>query len=219
MNESTPEEPDHELLRRIQNREHDPDVADEAFKAFYLRHRDHVYDQVCFVKRKLGMKAIDEEDFVIRVFGKVWQSACKTYSRSKSNASVEERLSVRAWLGTITKNLIRDERSERSEVYNPDDAVERAVESETETTVASSHDSTELLRTVQSVLSERDAKVVWFKIEAYNPKTGETEPDPEAVKVFCDEIGISPGYLRKIYSRAITTLQEAMATVTPFIHK
>ena len=72
---------------------------------------------------------------------------------------------------------------------------------------------------MNSVLSERDAKVVWFKIQAYDPATGECEPDPAVVDAFCTENGIKPDHLRKIYSRARETLREALAPSVPFIYR
>lgn len=218
MNESATEPPDHVLLQQMRDRERLPAIAEQAFDEFYNRHRGYVYDQVCFAKRKLRMKKIDEEDFVIEVFRKVWQSACQTYSRTKSNEEIEERLSVRAWLGRIAKNLILDELGVRANVLSHDDGVERTSNGETSESIVA-EDSTELIHRVNSVLSERDAKVVWFKIQAYDPATGECEPDPTAVDVFCTENGIKPEYLRKIYSRAIVTLREAMAPSIPFIHR
>jgi len=218
VNESDTEPPDHLLLQQMGDRERLPALADQAFEIFYNRHKGYVFDQACFIKRKFRMKQMDEEDFVFQVFRKVWQSACQTYSRSQSNEDVEERLSVRAWLGKITKNLILDELGDRAKVLSHDDGIEMTTSSDFPEEFAS-HDSSELLLVVNKVLSERDAKVVWFKIGAYDPATGQCEPDPTAVEAFCDEIRIKPEYLRKIYSRAIATLREAMAPSIPLIDK
>ncbi len=218
MNESAAEPPDHSLLQQMGYRERSPDIADRAFETFYDRHKDYVYDQVCFIKRKFRMKHLDEADFVCQVFRKVWQSACKTYSRSKSNEAVEERVSVRAWLGMITKNLILDEAGARAKVLVHDEGIEPTTRSEFSEEFTT-HDPSELLLVVNRVLSERDAKAVWFKIGAYDPVTGCCEPDASSVEAFCDENRITPEYLRKIYSRAIATLREAMAPSIPLIHR
>lgn len=218
MNESAAEPPDHLLLQQMGERERSPAIAGRAFEIFYDRHKDHVYDQACYIKRKFRMKQLDEADFVCQVFRKVWQSACKTYSREKSNDEVEERLSVRAWLGRMMKNLLLDEIGARAKVQTHDDGVELTTSSDF-LDEFTTQDPSELIHVVNTVLSERDAKVVWFKIEAYDPATGQCEPDPSAVEAFCFENSITPEYLRKIYSRAIATLREAMAPSVPLIHR
>lgn len=216
MNESITEPPDHELLRRIRNRDADSNTAERAFNLFFARHREYVFDQIGYAKRKLNAKGIDEADFCIGVFRKVWDSGSRTYSVDRANGTVEERLSVRAWLGTIAKNLLREELRDRHKVCEPGREFERRTEDAADdAAVRQGINAVELVQTVGAVLSERDAKVVWFKIEAYDPATGNAEPDSDAVLTFCNENEITPGYLRKIYSRSIKSLQSAMSVAVP----
>jgi DNA-directed RNA polymerase specialized sigma24 family protein len=209
MNESATEPPDHELLQRIGNRLDDSLAAEAAFTLFFERHRDYVFAQVGYAKRKLGLKGIDETDFCLGVFRRVWESGGKSYSANRANESVCERLSVRAWLGTIAKNLLREELRERAKVFEPSVETYGLVD-DLDNDPKQTFGAVELIQAVESLLSDRDARVVWFKIGAYDPVNGNAEPDAEAVQKFCEENGISASNLRKIYSRAIKTLQASM---------
>ena len=70
------------------------------------------------------------------------------------------------------------------------------------------------MRTVDEILSKRDAAIVWFKIRYYDPDTGHSQPPKDANESFCKEWDLKPGTLRKAYERAIKTLGQAMDAVT-----
>ena len=172
-------------------------------------------DQVRNIASRLRAKTLDEEDFVVRVFGKVWEDGCQTFRADTAGTMAEQRRRTRAWLGTILRNLLLDElRSRRGVMEFVNDAgTEKQTIAENDREPVS--EAAQLIQLVGSTLSERDAKVVWFKIDAYSPATRNAEPDAADVDKFCSEIGISPEHLRKIYSRAIKTLRDLMAPISP----
>ncbi len=212
MNETPLEPPDHELISRMQRKEEDLEAAKRAFNIFYDRHATYVYQHLRYANEQLVGHGVDVEDLVQEAFGKVWLTACDRFSPSKANAD-SPTASTRAWLGKIVVNLIRDCLRRQDDVLPIDPSQENrdlfaAVESDDKVEAA-----TALEQLVASTLSERDAAIVWFKINAYDPHTRKSEPDREELAHFCQRWDIKPEALRQVYLRALKTLQSAMATI------
>jgi len=204
---------DHELVSRIQRKEDDIEAAKRAFEVFFQRHVRYVYQSVRYANEQLVGFGVDAEDIVQEAFAKVWLTACHSYEPAKANAGMPSTASTRAWLGTIVSNLIRDRL--RSPVRAV--PVDPGPDNEDLFVTVDSEDKVEaaiaLEQLVASTLSERDAEIVWFKINAYDPLTRKSEPDREALASFCQRWGIKPDTLRQVYLRALRTLEIALATI------
>ena len=210
----TPSEPsDHELISRIRRKEEDMEAAKRAFQTFFDRHANYLYQSIRCANERLVGHAVDAEDIFQETFSKVWFKACQAFEKNRANSETSSDASTKAWLGEIANNLIKDE-LRRSRNVLP---IDPGSDNEDLFVAAKSNDklraASAIEKLVANALSERDAAIVWFKSNAYNPATGKSEPDREELADFCKQWEITPDTLRQVYVRALKTLAITMTPV------
>jgi DNA-directed RNA polymerase specialized sigma24 family protein len=209
MNEAQAEPPDEELIRKIRDKEADPGAAEEAFTAFYERHVQFLYRCVASAERRLVGFGLGAEDIVIETFEKVWRRAAHSFSQPAGLSPEGASLRARQWLASIACNLVKDRLRSRKHLLPIDPGENEELFAEgTDCAFAAGH--LQLIELVASALSPRDAAIVWFKVEHYDPETRQSQPPTEDLETFCQQWALSPAALRKAYERALATLRLAL---------
>lgn len=212
MNDTRSEPSDEELLQRMRRKSEDFSSARDAWGLFFKRHVQFLYRCVLSADRVLAGCGIGTDDIVEETLSKLWKSGSHSFHVPEELDPDEATLRCRAWLVKIAHNLIRDKlRSRKLELVDPDENEEIFAAAEA---VGPVEQSLEIYQRVTRTLSERDAAIVWFKIQHYNPDTGQSQPPREVLDAFCKEWGITPNVLRKAYGRALKHLGQAY-TITP----
>jgi DNA-directed RNA polymerase specialized sigma24 family protein len=165
------------------------------------------------VNSRLTGYGLGIEDVVQEVFEKVWRSGHKSFRPDKRTSGACPLASTRSWLTTITLRIVQNILRRRSK-YDPVDPFDNEdlfVEPPKDKRIQNAIGVQQL---VQNALSETDAAVVWFKMQYYDPETGESHPPREELADFLGKHELTDAAFRKRYSRAIKTLQAA-ETPTP----
>jgi len=213
MNEAQAEPPDEELIRKIRSKETNAGAAEAAFTTFYDRHVQFLYRCIASADRVLVGHALGAEDIVIETFEKVWQGGADSYEQPPGLSARDASLRTEKWLATIARNLLKDKLRSRKIVLplDPGENEELFTDRADDNLVV---DHLQLVGLVGSALSERDAAIVWFKIDHYNPETRQSQPPAEELDTFCREWELSPAALRKAYERAIAAIRLALSPST-----
>lgn len=212
MNDTASEPPDEELLQYIRRKQEDFSAARVAWGVFYARHVQFVYRCVFNADRVLAGCGLGTDDIVTETFTKVWETGADSFRVPDGLAPEEAGLCSKGWLATIARNLVRDKlRSRRPDQVDPDEHEELFPAPDAVDVVQQCLGIHQL---VTRTLSERDAAIVWFKIQHYDPDTGLSQPPRDVHDAFCKEWRITPEVLRQAYGRALKLLCEAY-TKTP----
>lgn len=213
MSETQAEPPDEELIRKIRNKELDVNLAKEAFAAFYERHVQFLYRCVRNADRRLVGFGLGTPDIVEETFEKVWLGAAHTYSQPPGLSTSEATRRTEQWLASMACNLVKDKLRSRKQVlpFDPTENAEPFAEVADSTLVVP---HLQLIEFVATALSERDAAIVWFKVQHYDAETRQSQPPADELAAFCDEWDLTPAALRKAYERALTSIRQALAPST-----
>lgn len=211
MNESPPQPPDDELISVMGRQSEDLEAAKTAFRIFFNRHLDYMVHHMRRVNARLAGYGLGVEDVVQEVFAKVWQSGHKSFKPEKRTSGACPLASTRSWLTTITLRIVENTIRKRSKVdlIDPVDNEDIFVEPSKGNGVQHAVTAQQM---VQNTLSKTDAAIVWFKMQYYDPETGESQPPREELADFLANHDLTDAAFRKRYSRAIKALQ---ATETP----
>jgi|WetSurMetagenome_2_1015567.scaffolds.fasta_scaffold190439_2 RNA polymerase sigma factor (sigma-70 family) len=98
---------DEELLFFMAMKDEDPSAAEQAWAEFYSRHAEYLYGTcLCAHGRTLGESGA--EDLVQNTFIRACEKANTFHPSDQKGNPNFERAHVRAWLGKIAENLLRD---------------------------------------------------------------------------------------------------------------
>lgn len=211
MSETQAEPPDEELIRRIRNKETDFGAAQGAFTVFYERHAQFLYRCIRNADRRLVGYGLGTADIVEETFEKVWLGAAHSFSQPVGLSPPEAARRTDQWLASIACNLVKDKLRSRKHVLpiDPCGENEELFAENTDSSLVVLH--LQLIDLVATVLSERDAAIVWFKIRHYDPETRQSQPPAGELKAFCGEWQVTPAALRKAYERALITIRLALS--------
>lgn len=206
MNESLPEPPDDELISLMGRQSEDLEAAKTAFRIFFNRHRDYMIHHMRRVNVRLAGYGLSVEDVIQEVFAKVWRSGHNSYRPEKRTSGACPLASTRSWLTTITLRIVENTIRKRDKVDSIDPVDNEDIFAEPSKRNKIQH-AIIVQQMVHNALSETDAAIVWFKMQYYDPETGESQPPREELADFLANYHLTDAAFRKRYSRAIKTLQ------------
>ncbi len=198
-------------LLALMGRKENPDLARAAWGDFYSRHIKFLYG-VCFRAYGQRLGAHGVEDLVADTFRRVYTHGAPTYQSDVLESSEVQLRRVQGWLTTIAERLACDilagsnlERThfEQEEWQN---VPEKADEPVSEITA-------DVRRVMQSILTEREADVLWTTLHWRDP-TKEHQKLPEAVlSNLAKRWKTTPDNIRQIRSRALRKLKDPLESV------
>lgn len=98
---------DEDLLFFMGMKDDDPSAAEQAWAEFYSRHVEYLYRAcLCAYGNTLGEPGV--EDLVHNAFIRSYEKASTFHASDQKGNPDFERAHVRAWLGKIAENLLRD---------------------------------------------------------------------------------------------------------------
>ena len=214
VNESQPEPPDDALVAAMGRQEEDLEAAKAAFRVFFDRHCDNLLKRLQRVNYQFDGFAIDIEDVVQDVFKKVWDSGHVSYDAARRTNGANAQTSTGAWLTQIAFRVVQNHIRNTKKSITPVDPGPDNEDLFAEPWAADQvMNMVALHQFVESTLSKEDADIVWFKMFYYDPETGKSTPDPEALRQFCEEYRFTDEAFRQRYSRAIKALKQVATTV------
>lgn len=196
------------LLARISDKS-DESSCRAAWGTFYGRHAEYLYG-VCMraYRTKLGETGV--EDLVAETFLKVYDKAAETYQPAGDGDADYRRQRVRAWLGTIAKNLVRDTLRGRKRL--PVSRLEhdewRDIPEHEQCPQSASSD--EVCRVMERVLSEREQDVLRVTFHWHDPAKDHQKLPDEAVDELARLWNLKPDNIRQIRRRALQKLKNAL---------
>jgi DNA-directed RNA polymerase specialized sigma24 family protein len=213
VNESQPEPPDADLIAAMGYQDDDIEAAKNAFRIFFNRHCDYLLHHLRRVNSRLTGRGLDVDDVVQEVFAKVWRRGHQTFRIVKHSEGICPVASTRAWLTTIAMRVVLNmlRRPDRVDPIDPQDNEDLFADPNSENKI---RHAVVVQQMVQRTLSETDAAIVWFKMEYYDPVSGQSTPPRDELNAFLAEHELSDSAFRKRYSRAIDALQSAGTPTT-----
>ena len=212
---------DDELMLRIQRKNVDPKLADEAFVSLFERHKQDLYKSIENANQKLVGFGVDSADIVEKTFSKVWFGAAETFNPKNYDKPDGPFIHVQCWLQAIAKNLITDCLRSPKRMVPLDPTGENAnlfdsllAEVDTEADEDGNDPYEWLHQLVAATLKDRDQAIIWFKIRFYDRATGLSEPPDAEMSAFCQKWDIKPPALRQAYVRALKKLAKAASNST-----
>jgi len=221
------EETDEALIYYISQKESDPGVAREAWRAFYVRHRDFVYRSLLkLAKGHPAIRTEDVEEAVVDVFRKVFQTR-DGQCNLEGIPLDRQPFAVKAWLAKIASNSFHDrERASftgevrvRNVSENAWVSMGRSRVDHSATSVGGqgedSDDSTpsdgdvRLMSQVLDQLPQRDRDVLLLWAEKYDAETGKkVKLSSTELQVWCERLGTTSEGLRQRQKRALAEVEK-----------
>jgi RNA polymerase sigma factor (sigma-70 family) len=197
-------ETDEFLLLCMALREEDRQRAETALTVFYERHCEYLHG-VCYRKFESdsdGSKLA--ADFVQETFIRAYERA-ETFDQEPDLTADEARRSVRAWLGTIAKNLFLSHRDADTQLLPPEQWQNldgRHAEEERSEDPEHWSDERRLLEEALDTLNEKERIVMQFTYAYYRPSKEHQRLPNHVAQQIAEMIDTKPSTLRKIRQRA-----------------
>ncbi len=202
-------ESDEDLLEYMSWKD-DTDTATAAWRVFFERHCDYLYG-VCYRAHAQQLGGRDAVlDLAHDVFARAFERA-ETYRPCGSSDTEDMRKNVRAWLGTIARNLVCDRfRKSRTALGSLFVQNDYPQELSAETRVAESlSDDERICRRALSTLSWKEQLVLRITMYYDNEPGSRRLPSGVAMDL-AEQIGTQPETIRQIRRRAFAKLEKAL---------
>jgi RNA polymerase sigma factor (sigma-70 family) len=200
---------DCELLRRMADDASERSARREAWGVFYERHAEYVYRKCAAAhSRLIGIENVT--DAVSDTFLRAYEKSA-TFRLSGAPAEVQERI-VRAWLLSISENIIRDHfRNSPKIVF----AEEPELDDREDVRDGTEHLSVEpqsaksaLVEEGLKQLSDREQRVLRETVFWYVPGARYQRMPHAAMASLAKELNTTPSNIRQIRVRALETLRQ-----------
>lgn len=203
---------DEDLLVFMSLRDDDPATAKAAWAVFHTRHVRFVYGQCWRVfyqhlRGRYDNHAIREmaKDFVADVMVKVHNRA-ETFKLEGSREPEQMRRQVRAWIGTIARNMVRSWLS--SGQYESGvgglEGLDGSIEEDGENVP---NPVQECVRRLIDSLPDKERAVLLTYLQFLDPKTGTGRLPNEESKQLAERLGLTTASLRQIKRRVMQRLK------------
>lgn len=209
---SLDEECDEDLLIFMSLRDDDPATAKSAWTVFHTRHARFVHGQCWRVfyqhlNGRYDNRAIREmaKDLAAEVMMRVFSRA-ETFKLRGSRDSDQMRRQVRAWLGTIARNMVRSWLS--SGQYESGvggiEGLDESIEDDGDRPPNPMHDC---VRQLIDSLPDKERTVLLTYMQFLDLKTGTGRLSNEESKQLAERLGLTTASLRQIKRRVMQRLK------------
>ncbi len=197
-------ETDEDLLVLMSWKAEDLQIAQAACGEFYKRHSEYLFRRLIKHRDSLGDHGV--EDLVLDTFRRAFEKA-HTYKRTGLDASVGTR-NVRAWLGAVAHNLLRDQ------LKHPQVVLKLVGDWEPYDEIAApgtdSPDGAEdrLVQEALATLSDRERRIIDVTMQYYAPGEKNQRLPNGIAEELAAALETSVENLRQIRKRAFDKLRE-----------
>jgi RNA polymerase sigma factor (sigma-70 family) len=194
---------DEELL--IEVAAGDSEDKEAAFNEFYNRHATYLYSacERCLGQYGQGILEVDD------IFTITMQKACKKAHTFRSNGDTDPevlRRKVRAWLGTIAENVLRDRLRSRLETEDKDPETLAEISADDSRQVDS--EEIQLVRDAIQSLNEREQQVIWAFAQFYRLGAGQQRIPSDQLDELVRSLRTTKENLRQIRSRGLRKIKQ-----------
>lgn len=197
---------DSELLNQLARVDADAARAERAWEEFYRRHYDYLLN-VCqnAYSSQIGEGRVPEvvQDTFVKAFRRA-----STFRPSAGESAEENRWHVRAWLGSILQNTIRDlYRQEPLEVFTED--IELFPDQGHSENDCAKESPVGPLEKAFMELEEREREVLRETMLWHSPGARQQRMPSHALQALATRLNTTSANIRQIRSRAIAKLKRA----------
>lgn len=203
---------DEELIRLMAEARQDSTANEEAWREFYERHTRYLY-AVLLRAHGQAMGEARVADIVQETFVRAFQKSSTYRPDDGASDMTSQRRRVRAWLGRIAENLIKDAFRREPQVVFVEDVTEYDLGENVEDADNDCRSYSENLRRLEEALeklTDREQEVLRATAYWYRPGQRQQRLPNTAMAKLAADLNTSADNIRQIRARAMRTLRKLM---------